>query len=187
MRLVPGWVAQTPQAGLGFSPYVKARQTQHGDTMTITPETFDRICEQLAEGQSLRAICREPGMPSVWTVLRYVDASPEASQQYARARELQAEFFAQDIVDISDDATNDYMKTVDADGVVGYKLNGENIARSKLRVDSRKWIASRILPKKYGDKTLVGSDPDNPLPQAFVKIERIIVKADNGEPTDQDG
>jgi hypothetical protein len=52
------------------------------------------------------------------------------------------------------------MKTVDADGVVGYKLNGENIARSKLRVDSRKWIASRILPKKYGDKLALGGADD---------------------------
>ena len=57
------------------------------------------------------------------------------------------------IRDIADDGSNDYMEKLDKDGeVIGYSINGENIQRSRLRVDSRKWLASKLLPKKYGDK-----------------------------------
>jgi hypothetical protein len=70
---------------------------------------------------------------------------------------------ADEICDIADDASNDYMESGD-DGV---KYNGDAVARSKLRVDARKWVAAKLKPKVYGDKTLIGSDPENPMPSGF--------------------
>jgi len=77
----------------------------------------------------------------------------EFRQQYALAREVQAEHHIDEIVEIADDGTNDYMEKRNADGaLVGWTENGENVQRSRLRVDTRKWAASKLAPKKYGDK-----------------------------------
>lgn len=74
-------------------------------------------------------------------------------EQYARAKEIQAEGFAEELMDIADDGTNDWMEKLDKDGKpIGWMLNGEHVQRSKLRVDTRKWVASKLLAKKYGDK-----------------------------------
>lgn len=77
--------------------------------------------------------------------------------QYARAREIQADTLVEEIIDISDDGTNDWMDRQSssekgAEVSNGWLLNGEHVARSRLRVDSRKWFASKVLPKRYGDK-----------------------------------
>ena len=71
--------------------------------------------------------------------------------QYARARDAQAEFWAEQLLDVADDGSNDWMERNDPDNP-GWDLNGEAVARSRLRVDTRKWLLSKVLPKKYGDK-----------------------------------
>lgn len=79
--------------------------------------------------------------------------------QYARACEDRADAMAEDLLDIADDATNDYMEVEDKEGnVVGYKVNGEAILRSKLRSDNRKWLMARMKPKKYGEKLDLSND-----------------------------
>jgi hypothetical protein len=129
---------------------------------SFTQEIADRICERLVAGESLRAICSDDDMPAISTVLRWIPANPAFREQYAHARELQAETFADEINDIADDGSNDWMEKRNRDGdVIGYVVNGEAVQRSKLRVDARKWIASKLYPKKYGDKietTLQGPD-----------------------------
>lgn len=113
-----------------------------------TPEIAEDICQQLIEGKSLRAICRQEGMPDLRTVMRWLEADESFRQQYARAREIQAEVFAEEIVAIADDGSNDTY--VDEEGKT--HVDQDVIARSKLRVEARKWIACKLLPKKYGDK-----------------------------------
>lgn len=110
----------------------------------------------MMEGDSLRRICNEPAMPTKTTVCRWL-ADPEKfplfCDQYARAREVQAEMLADELIDISDEGTNDWMEKKAADGsVAGWALNGEHVQRSRLRIDTRKWAASKLLPKKYGDR-----------------------------------
>ncbi len=73
------------------------------------------------------------------------------AEQYTRAREAQADFLAEDTIEIADNATNDWMATNDPENP-GYTLNGEHVQRSRLRVDARKWFASKVAPKKYGEK-----------------------------------
>ncbi|MRT15310.1 hypothetical protein GJV07_24135 [Enterobacteriaceae bacterium RIT711] len=69
-------------------------------------------------------------------------------QQYARAREVQAEILAEEIIEIADDSSGDVF--VDDDG--REQTNHERVARSRLRVDARKWYASKLAPKRYGDR-----------------------------------
>jgi len=124
-----------------------------GRPSDYTPEQTLVICERLAKGESLRAVCREEGMPDISTLFRWMEAHPEFRAQYVRAREVQAEVFADELAEICDDGSNDWMARNDPDNP-GWVANGEHIQRSKLRVDTRKWVASKLL-KSYADKTQV--------------------------------
>lgn len=140
-------------------------------------ETADYICEQLADGRSLREIIREDdGMPVLSTVFKWLNDHPSFSDQYTRAREIQAETLVDQIIEISDDGANDYMEKRAADGGLdGWRENGEAIARSRLRVDARKWVAAKMAPKKYSDKVvqeLVGKD-GGPIEVAHTARDRI--------------
>jgi hypothetical protein len=113
----------------------------------------DAICARVAEGESIKRICEGEEMPCKATVYNWLFDSErkEFLDNYEKARQIQAETLADEITDIADDSTNDYMikKYGDDEREV---INSENIQRSRLRVDARKWVASKLLPKKYGDK-----------------------------------
>ncbi len=109
------------------------------------------ICSRLANGESLRNICAEGHLPSARSVHRWLNENDNFRQQYAHAREAQADHLFDEILDITDDGRNDWMERR-GDEDAGWVTNGENIQRSKLRVDARKWMAGKLRPKKYGDK-----------------------------------
>lgn len=121
-------------------------------------ETVDAICERLANGESLRSICKSDDMPSLATVFRWLRVHPEFSDQYARAREEQAEALADEIVEIADEACTTVRadkhgtKPDDEEGNTEVVFDSAAVARNRLRVDARKWVASKLKPKKYGDK-----------------------------------
>lgn len=117
----------------------------------FSAEVADVICARLVDGESLRAICEDDAMPGRSSVFRWLADRKEFRDQYARAREMQAEAMADEILEIADDGRNDWMLRNAGDDA-GFVANGEALARSRLRVDTRKWIASKLLPKKYGDK-----------------------------------
>lgn len=121
------------------------------------------ICERIADGESVRAICADDDMPSKSMVFRWLAAHQEFRDQYARAKEAQLEHMADELLDIADDGTNDWMERKNADGTVSEVLNGEHIQRSRLRVDSRKWLLSKLVPKKYGDKIQHAGHDGGPL------------------------
>lgn len=112
----------------------------------------ESICERLSLGESLREICSSEDMPSKTTVMRWLNAKPEFRDQYARAREAQAEHWADEIIEIADDGTNDWTERQNKDGSTYDAVDNEVINRSRLRVDTRKWLMARMAPKKYGDK-----------------------------------
>lgn len=115
------------------------------------------ICEAIADGKSVRTICDAKDMPDQKTVYRWLEKHEEFRQQYARARERQADLYASEIIEISDDGRRDYEIGDDGKEVVDH----DHIARARLRVDARKWYASKLAPKKYGDKlTTEVSGPD---------------------------
>ncbi len=143
-----------------------------GRPSDFTQELADLICERLSDGESLRSICQGEEMPNKATVFRWLAARPDFSDQYARAREVQAETMADDILQIADDGANDTY--VDENG--NKRTDHDVIARSKLRVDARKWLASKMAPKRYGDKVDVnhGGQADNPL---SVLLQQVSGKA----------
>ncbi len=98
-----------------------------------------KICRRLAEGESLRAICADKAMPAISTVMGWLfnGKHEDFSEQYTRARQAQAEFQADEIIEIADAAEHGASEAVQA---------------ARLRVDARKWIAAKLLPKRYGDK-----------------------------------
>lgn len=124
-----------------------------GRPSDYTEELAEIICLRLAEGESLRSVCRDDDMPSKQAVLRWLARNEAFRAQYVRAKAEGAEAIAEELFDIADDGTNDWMEKLDKDGeAIGYQLNGEHVQRSKLRIDTRKWYLSKILPKKYGDR-----------------------------------
>jgi hypothetical protein len=116
-------------------------------------EIAARICGLLAQGQSLRTVCKPDDMPSTSTIFLWIQKHKEFSEQYARAKEESADALSDEILDISDNSSNDWMESNDPDNT-GYKLNGEAIQRARLRVDTRKWLASKLKPKKYGERVV---------------------------------
>jgi hypothetical protein len=145
-----------------------------GRPSIFSKEIVDRICKRLADGESLNSICSDEAMPSKSTVFRWLAKHETCRQRYARAREIQADTFADEILEIADDARNDWMRR-NAAGNEGWQQNGEAVQRSRLRVDARKWLASKMAPKKYGDKVtqeLTGADGAPLVPVLNVTISR---------------
>lgn len=130
----------SPIAHKGLPSRYEGRYDGHyvlkGRSRAETEELAARILGGIAEGKSLRALLREPGTCSMRTFFMWLRADRDLHALYVRAREAQAEGYADEIADIADQAAG-----LDAAGV--------NAAR--LRVDARKWIAAKLLPRKYGD------------------------------------
>lgn len=136
-----------------------------------------RICDEIAEGRSLRDICSDEEMPDKATVLRWLAANEQFRDHYARAREAQADAIFDEILDIADDARNDWMERRGEEDA-GWVANGEHIQRSRLRIDARKWMAGKLQPKKYGDKLDLNHS-------GGIQIERVVV--DFMEADDENG
>lgn len=147
--------------------------------------TGDAICMLVALGWSLRKIKAEGEnatgvyIPSLDVVFRWMREVKDFNEQYARARDEQMEYFSEEIMDIADDGRNDWMEIYDSKGdQIGWKVNGEAVMRSKVRVDVRKWLMSKRLPKKYGDKLDLTSDGER-LTTAPLVVSEIKPRANN--------
>ena len=127
-----------------------------GRPSTFTQEIADAICDGLSEGMTLREVCKQKGLPAESTVRTWVlDDREGFYAQYTRAREIGYHAMADELLEVSDDGTNDWMERRDDNDKLTYVLNGEHVQRSRIRVDTRKWLLSKALPKIYGDKQQV--------------------------------
>lgn len=137
------------------------------------PDIAAELCGRvLSSRDSLRTICAEmTGEGTVIaesTVFRWLSQNEEFQELYTRAKQLQCHAIAEGLRDMAADGTNDYMLRLAYNGGnPGWELNGENINRSKLRIDTDKWLLSKLMPKKYGDTQQVEMS-------ANVKIDRNI-------------
>jgi hypothetical protein len=143
-----------PAAALKKEAEIKRKR---GRPTKYTPAVHKAICKMLASGMSVRAIGRRAKMPSATQILTWGrDPQHPFSVHYARAREIGYLHMAEEVIEIADDGSNDWMQKYDKDGgVTGWTINGEAVARSKLRLDTRKWILSKMLPKIYAERTAV--------------------------------
>lgn len=115
--------------------------------MTLNRQkVMDEICDEIINGKSLRAICTNSEMPSVSTVMRWLSEDSDIQEQYTRAREAQADTIFDECLAIADKFDGSEI------------LEPEHIQRAKLRIDTRKWMAGKMRPKKYGDKHIIGGD-----------------------------
>lgn len=123
-------------------------------------ETFNAICERIADGESLRSICASKDMPALSTVMLWIarDESGKLSEQYARARETQADAIFDECLHIADTA--------------------EDVQQARLRIDTRKWMAGKLRPKKYGERQqLEHSGPDGGAIPTAIQVTVVDPKA----------
>lgn len=114
-----------------------------GRPTKYTNELSDEICARIAQGESLVRICKDTHMPSVVTVYQWIRVEDGFLKRYATAREDQADTLTDEMKEIADEQ----MPT----GIDG-KIDTGAVNHARLRVDTRKWAASKLKPKKYGDK-----------------------------------
>lgn len=124
-----------------------------GRPTRYTEKLGTEICIRLSEGESLRCICEDEHMPAASTVCLWVIDNREGfAERYARARELQYLGMADELLDIADDGKNDWITRKSKSGEEFEVFNKEAAERSKLRVETRKWVLAKVMPKVYGDK-----------------------------------
>ena len=133
---------------------------KRGRPSLFTDKIADEICERLSNGEPLAQICRDEHMPASRTVSDWTAAYVDFSADFARARETGFDAIAMDALNIADETSRDSKRSASGDLVA----DSEWISRSKLRVETRLRLLAKWDPKRYGDKQLLGSDPDNPLP-----------------------
>lgn len=146
----------------------KAVKRKTGRPSKYTQELADQLCAELAMGKSLRTVCDMPGMPSVPTVFSWMRTYDGFLDQYTRAKEEATDAMADEMLDIADDGHNDWMLRY-FNGHKAYAENGEAINRSRLRVETRKWLMAKMKPKRYGEKLDLTSDGKR------IKAEPVII------------
>lgn len=121
-------------------------------------DDYDPFLMLIAGGKSMRAACREKGMPTRWQVQERLRTDADFASQYARACEVRADEVFDEMLEIADDATGD-------------------VNHRRLQIDTRKWSLSRMAPKKYGDKLAIGGAEDLPPVQTEDRTAAEIVRA----------
>lgn len=126
-----------------------------GRPTIFTQELADSICERLACGESMRSVCRDDDMPAISTVFKWMREKDGFSEQYDRAKEESADALTEDMLYIADnEAQNPVLVDgvpLEIDGKIVKATDSASVAHARLRVDTRKWAASKLKPKKYGD------------------------------------
>ena len=126
-----------------------------GRPSIYTPEIAAEICRRMEAGESLRSICRSEDMPDEATVRLWARENREGfSAQYAMASETRMDCLADEILEIADNASS------------------ADVPAARLRVDTRKWLMSKIAPKRFGDKVdLTHASPDGGAVQFITVYE----------------
>lgn len=114
----------------------------------FTDEIFDEICDRMANGQGLRKICEDPQMPGRQTFLRWIEKDTGRQTKYQAAREALMDWYAEEILEIAWDDSKDTIK----DKAGEPKQNHEWINRSRLKVDTLKFLMAKLHPKRYGER-----------------------------------
>lgn len=125
-------------------PPLKRGRRNQANKIEMTPELKQEIAERIAAGEPLKTIVNDERMPSRQTIWREERRDPEFGKEMQMSRQIAADIFVEEMMEIADNASEDYRP----DGSINYEL----VARSKLRIDQRRWTAARLDPLRYGDK-----------------------------------
>ncbi len=120
-----------------------------GRPSLFSQELANAILDRLCEGESLRSVCRDPDMPGLSTVVRWLasEGHEEFRAQYARACEARGEADADKVTDYGDRCA----------------AGDLDPAAARVAMDAAKWSAEKRVPKKYGPRTTLAGDPEAPL------------------------
>lgn len=142
--------------------------SKRGRPTKYTPKIAREICNRIIEGEPIRQIALLEEMPNERTMYRWLDSHKEFCQQYTRAKEIQMDKFNEELIDIADDSRNDWIeRESERTGKTYVALDAEAIARSKLRIETRKWLMGKHKPNKYGDKITLEGDGIIPVINVF--------------------
>ncbi len=136
----------------------KPPKKRAGRKTEYDPAIAAEICTRISCGESLRQICMEERMPVHSTVYLWLLQNKQFSDNYAKAREEQADTLADEIQAIADEPPQEI---VDDKGIS--RTDSGWVTWQKNRIDARKWVAAKLKPKKYGDRQIVAGDAENPL------------------------
>lgn len=157
----------------------KKPDVKRGRPTTFTQHMANVICTRIAEGESLREIVKTEGMPDRTTVYDWLLRDENFANQYTRAREEQADTLADEILAIADESPEvDYIRDKQGN-VIDIKIDSGYVAYQRQRIDSRKWIAMKLKPKKYGDKLALGGDPENPIQLGGTLFEKLLTNVES--------
>ena len=137
-----------------------------GRPSKYSDEWARQFCDLISQGKSIVDICKQVGQPSRDSVYAWMREREDFSDMYARAREERADLLFERIAAIAEDATGDYVKKEDGTLVVDH----ENIQRSRLRVDTMKWMASKLAPRKYGDRVEHDVKSNVSMPAILIQV-----------------
>lgn len=135
----------------------------------------DQFLDRVDSGRSARSVCKDEDMPGPAYLYALLDADPEFAKRYARACEGRADGLVDEMLEIADDGSNDWMESNDPENP-GFSLNGEHIQRSRVRVDTRKWLVKVLNPKKYGDRVAVDATVTGPEMSESDKLDRLVAQ-----------
>ena len=139
-------------------PYqLEAPKNAFGRPSKYTPEIVNEICKLIAHGKSLVSVCKILDI-GYSTVKDWLSANSDFSAMYAHAREEQADYLADEIISLIDEEP---AKTLNKAG--HEVIDSGWVSNQKNRVDARKWAASKLKPRKYGDRFIQAGDPDAPI------------------------
>jgi hypothetical protein len=147
------------------------------------PDIAEEICVLIAcSDKGLQAIlASDERFPSLPTVMKWLNSNADFAQAYARAKELQADYLADQMLEIADETNGDAELAYNKDGSVYARMNGHNVQRSKLMVEQRRWHASKLNPRRYGDKLDVTSGgealPAMPAVMIDARVQTIMLLA----------
>lgn len=132
-------------------------KSKRGRPTLYTEAMADEICERIMQGESLRKVVKAIGLDES-VVYDWLKRHPSFTKQYACAREVQADVLAEEIVSIADELEIEARYQGED---IKLDISATAVQRNRLRVDACKWYASKLAPKKYGDKldtTVSGPD-----------------------------
>lgn len=157
----------------------KTDKKKSGPKPQYDNDVFIGIMDRMSRGERLSEICREEGMPCRNKVYDWKDSCEENGGRFARARDMGALAIFEEVLEIADNGTNDWMEKYGQDGeAIGYELNGEHVQRSKLRVETRLKYLAILDSAKYGNKQRIEHDVTDNLAD---RLARARQRASGGE------
>jgi hypothetical protein len=155
-----------------------ARPGVMGRPSGYTPAIAAAVCGWIKQGYTLRQVGALPNMPDKATICRWLGDHEDFCDQYVRAGEIRALLMGDEMIEIADDSTNDWIAREGKDGAVEIVVDQEAIARSRVRVEARKWLMVKLAPKRFGATLAVTGKDGGPVQHVHQTVGEVLDEID---------